>query len=401
MTRAVFLVSGVRTPIGRFGGALASVRPDDMAAHVIHALLKNTAAEIEQQLDDVIVGCANQAGEDNRNVARMALLLAGVPASVPGVTVNRLCASGMEAVVQGARAIALNDAELIVAGGVESMTRAPYVMGKALSANARDQKLEDTTLGWRFGNPLMEQVYGLDTLTQTAENLASELDISRADQDAYALRSQQRAARAHANGFLAPEIAPLKIKNARGDVHVFDRDEHPRADCTLDRLAKLPTLIGNGTVTAGNCSGINDGAAALLLASEKAVQQFNLTPLARIESAAAAGVAPRVMGIGPVPATEKLLHKMQLQLSDFDRIELNEAFAAQVLACTRSWQLDDDDERVNANGGAIALGHPLGMSGARLVLTAARELQRIKGGRALCSLCIGVGQGLSLSLQRV
>jgi acetyl-CoA acetyltransferase family protein len=307
----------------------------------------------------------------------------------------------MEAVIQGARAIALGDAELIIAGGVESMTRAPLVMGKAGSSFGREQKLEDTTLGWRFANPLMEKIYGIDSLTQTAENLSVELEISRADQDAFAWRSQQRAAQALASGFFSGEIAPLKLKNARGEVHIIDRDEHPRADTQLEKLAKLPTLISNGTVTAGNCSGINDGAAALLLASEAAINEFNLTPLARIESSAAAGVAPRLMGIGPVPATEKLLHKMQLQLSDFDVIELNEAFAAQVLACTRSWELSDDAEKINPNGGAIALGHPLGMSGARLVLTAARELQRRKGHRALCTLCIGVGQGVSLSIQRV
>lgn len=401
MSRAVFLVAGLRTPIGRYGGALSTVRSDDMAAHVIHALLKQFPEALEQQLDDVILGCANQAGEDNRNIARMSLLLAGVPATVPGVTVNRLCASGIEAVIQAARAIALGDADLMIAGGVESMTRAPFVMGKAANGFARDQKLEDSTLGWRFPNPLMEKIYGIDSLTQTAENLASELEISRSDQDAYAWRSQQRAAAAQECGFFAGEIAPLKIKNGRGELQIIDRDEHPRADTELDKLAKLPSLISNGTVTAGNCSGINDGAAALLLASEAAVKQFNLTPLARIEASAAAGVAPRVMGIGPVPATEKLLHKMQLQLSDFDVIELNEAFAAQVLACTRSWELSDDAEGLNPNGGAIALGHPLGMSGARLVLTAARELQRRKGNRALCTLCIGVGQGVSLSLQRV
>ena len=401
MSGAVFLVDGTRTAIGRFGGALASVRSDDMAAHVIHSLLKKFPLELEAQIDDVILGCANQAGEDNRNIARMALLLAGVPATVPGLTVNRLCASGMEAIVQGARAIALGDADVIVAGGVESMTRAPFVMAKAPQAFARDAKLEDTTLGWRFANPLMEKVYGLDSLTQTAENLASELDISRTDQDAFALRSQQRAAQAQRDGFFAGEISALKIKDAQGDIQLFDRDEHPRSDIELDKLIKLPPLLSNGSVTAGNCSGINDGAAAVLLASEAALQQFGLTPLARIEASSVAGVAPRVMGIGPVPATQKLLDKLRLQLSDFDIIEINEAFAAQVLACTRALDISDDADTVNPNGGAIALGHPLGMSGTRLVLTAARELKRRRGERALCTMCIGVGQGLSLSLKAV
>ncbi len=397
MTRAVFLVDGVRTPIARYGGALATVRPDDMAAHVIHALLRKFPDVIEQQIDDVYLGCANQAGEDNRNIARMALLLAGMPASIPGVTVNRLCASGAEAVVQGARAIACGDAELILAGGVESMTRAPFVLAKSATPFARTTTLEDTTLGWRFANPLMEKVYGLDSLTQTAENLAHELEISRHDQDAFALRSQQRAAKAYEDHFFDDELCSLNLRNERGELTPFVRDEHPRLT-TLETLAQLKPLIEHGTITAGNCSGINDGAAALLLASEDAMTAHNLTPLARIEASAMAGVAPRVMGIGPVPATQKLLQRLRLTLDDFSVIEINEAFAAQMLACLRLLELDDDAEHINPNGGAIALGHPLGMSGARLVLTAARELRRRRGQRALVSLCVGLGQGMSISL---
>jgi 3-oxoadipyl-CoA thiolase len=397
--RAAYLVDATRTPFGRLGGALAGIRTDDLATLPITALLARQPRVEPGALDEVIFGCANQAGEDNRNVARMAALLAGLPDSVPGVTVNRLCASGLEAIGQAARAIACGAAELVVAGGVEGMTRSPYVLGKADAAYARGQHLEDTTLGWRFVNPRMRERYGVDSMTQTAENLAREYAISRDDQDQCALRSQQRVARAQREGWLAEEITPVAVKHGEGATTVAV-DEHPRPATTLDALARLRPLLGAGTsITAGNASGLNDGAAAVLLASEAAVQRLQLEPLARICGMAAAGVAPRTMGLGPVPAIRKLLDRLQLTLADFDRIEINEAFAAQVLACTRALGLADDAEHVNANGGAIALGHPLGASGARLALTTAFALRRHRQRRALVSLCVGVGQGLAVALE--
>ncbi|MCE5233921.1 MAG: 3-oxoadipyl-CoA thiolase [Mizugakiibacter sp.] len=397
---SAYLVDATRTPFGRLGGALAGVRADDLAALPIAALLARHPALDGAALDEVILGCANQSGEDNRNVARMAVLLSGLPESVSAVTVNRLCASGLEAIGQAARAIACGEAELVIAGGVESMTRAPYVMAKADGAYARGQKLEDTTLGWRLVNPRMQAGYGIDSMTQTAENLARERGIDRDSQDAYALRSQQRAANAQAQGWLAEEITAVHAPRGRETV-VVQVDEHPRADTTAAKLAALKPLLGPGTsITAGNASGLNDGAAAVLLASEAALARHGLEPLARVVGMASAGVAPRVMGIGPVPAIRKLLARTGLGLSDFDRIEINEAFAAQVLACTRALDLPDGADRVNANGGAIALGHPLGASGARLAMTAAFALRRHRQRRALVSLCIGVGQGLALALER-
>jgi len=390
--RAAYLCDATRTPFGRYGGALAATRVDDLAALPLRALMSRHAALDWGVVDEVILGCANQSGEDNRNVARMALLLAGLPASVPGLTVNRLCASGLEACVQGARMIACGEAELVLAGGVEGMSRAPYVMAKAADPLSRAQQLEDTTLGWRMVNPAMRERYGVDSMAQTAENLALELGISRADQDAYALRSQQRAARALAEGRLAEEITP---------VGAFSADEQPRPDTSLERLATLrPIVSATGSVTAGNASGLNDGACALLLASEAAVRRHGLQPMARVVGAASAGVAPRTMGIGPVPAIYKLLERTQLALRDFDRIEINEAFAAQVLACARTLGLADDSDALNPHGGAIALGHPLGASGARLVASAARGLVRDRQQRALVSLCVGVGQGLAVAIER-
>jgi len=397
--RHAYLCDGIRTPFGRFRGGLASIRTDDLAALPIRHLLERHPALDPSAVDDVMLGCANQAGEDNRNVARMAALLAGLPQSVPGVTVNRLCASGLEAVGQAARAIALGEADLVIAGGVESMSRAPYVLAKADAAFSRDQKLEDTTLGWRFVNPRMRERYGVDTMTQTAENLARERGIARDDQDAFALRSQQRAARAQAEDRLAGELMPLPT--APGADVAPTVDEQPRPDTTAARLSALAPILGQGTtITAGNASGLNDGACALLAASEAAVARWNLVPRARVMGMAAAGVAPRIMGLGPVGATEKLLVRLRLSLADFDLVEINEAFAAQVLAVTRALGLADDAENVNRNGGAIALGHPLGASGARLALTAMRELERGGGRRALVSLCVGVGQGLSLAIER-
>jgi 3-oxoadipyl-CoA thiolase len=373
------------------------VRTDDLAALPIRRLLERHPGLDPAAIDDVYLGCANQAGEDNRNVARMAALLAGLPVSVPGATFNRLCASGLEAVGQAARACALGEAELVVAGGVESMTRAPYVLGKAETAHSRDQALYDTTLGWRFVNPRMQERHGVDSMAQTAENLAREHDISREDQDAYAWRSQQRAARAVTDGWFADELIEVR---ASADGRTIRADEQPRADTTLERLASLAPILGPGTsITAGNASGINDGACALLVASEAAIARWNLAPRARVLGMAACGVAPRVMGIGPVEATRKLLTRLHLGLADFDVIEINEAFAAQVLAVTRGLGLPDDAEHVNPNGGAIALGHPLGASGARLALTALRQLERIGGRRALVTLCVGVGQGLALALE--
>ncbi|MGN6228381.1 MAG: 3-oxoadipyl-CoA thiolase [Dyella sp.] len=397
--RNAWLIDATRTPFGRLGGALAAVRADDLAAQPIAALLARHPRLDPAAIDEVILGCANQAGEDNRNVARMAALLAGLPAEVPGVTVNRLCASGLEAIGQGARAIACGEAELVIAGGVESMTRAPYVLAKADGAFARNQQLEDTTLGWRLINPRMRAGYGVDSMTQTAENLAREHGIDRASQDAYALRSQGRAAYAQRQGWLAEEITPVALR-ADGAAGQVALDEHPRPATTDAQLAALKPLLGPDTsITAGNASGLNDGAAAMLLASDDAVRRLGLTPLARITGLASAGVAPRVMGIGPVPAIRKLLARSGRELSDFDRIEINEAFAAQVLACTRALGLPDDAEHVNANGGAIALGHPLGASGVRLAMTAAFALRRHRQQRALVSLCVGVGQGLALALE--
>jgi 3-oxoadipyl-CoA thiolase len=399
--REAFVCAAIRTPFGRHGGTLARVRADDLAARPVRALVDRFPAVDWDALDDVILGCANQAGEDNRNVARMAVLIAGLPVSVPGVTVNRLCASGLEAVGQAARAIREGEADLIIAGGVESMSRSPYVLGKAALPFARDQKLEDTTLGWRFVNPTIEAAYGIDSMTQTAENLARERGVSRADQDAYAARSQQRAERARANGWLAEEITGVPVTLGR-DAVVVDRDEHPRPGTTVEDLARLVPLLGPGTtITAGNASGVNDGAGALLLASEDAVRRFHLRPLARVRRMASAGVAPRTMGLGPVPAIRKLLAREHTTLADYDLVEINEAFAAQVLACTRALGLPDDAEFVNPNGGAIALGHPLGASGARLCTTAILEMRRRGARRALVSLCVGVGQGLALALERV
>jgi len=398
--RAAFICDATRTPFGRYSGALSAVRVDDLAALPLRALMARHPALDWGALDEVILGCANQAGEDNRNVARMALLLAGLPASVPGVTVNRLCASGLEACASAARLVACGEAELVLAGGVEGMSRAPYVMAKATDALSRAQQLEDTTLGWRMVNPLMRERYGVDSMAQTAENLALEMGITRADQDGYALRSQQRAARALAEGRLAAEITSVPAGDARRAAEVAV-DEQPRADSTLDKLAALkPIVSADGTVTAGNASGLNDGACALLIASEAAVLKHGLRPMARLLGAASAGVAPRTMGSGPVPAIHKLLARLQLSLDAFGRIEVNEAFAAQVLACARGLGLADDSERLNPHGGAIALGHPLGASGARLLASAARGLARDGQQRALVSLCVGVGQGLAVAIER-
>ena len=396
MTEA-YLVDGVRTPIGRYGGGLAGVRADDLAAHAVRSLVERHEAVDWGALDDVVLGCANQAGEDNRNVARMAVLLAGLPVDVSGSTVNRLCASGLDAVATAARSIRSGDADLVVAGGVESMTRAPFVMPKARAPWDRSTEVHDTTIGWRFVNPAMAEAYGVESMPETAQNLADEHGVSREDQDAFALRSQERTAKAVANGRLAREIVPVSYEERRGTVTV-EADEHPRAT-TLDKLASLRPIVPGGSVTAGNASGVNDGAAAVLVASEQAVRRYGLTPLARISGAAAAGVPPRTMGIGPVPATRKLLARHGLQLDAIDVVELNEAFAAQALAVTRELGLPDDAEHVNPNGGAIALGHPLGASGARLALTAAMELHDRGASRALATLCVGVGQGVSLLLE--
>jgi 3-oxoadipyl-CoA thiolase len=395
----VFLCAALRTPFGRHGGALALVRSDDLAALTLAGVLGSVPQVDPAGIDEVILGCANQAGEDNRNVARMALLLAGLPPSVPGVTVNRLCSSGLEAIGQGARMIACAEADLVLAGGVESMTRSPLVLSKAAGAWDRDQKIHDSTLGWRFVNPKMQEHFGTDSMPETAEHLAREKGISREDQDAYAYRSQQRAARAQAEGRLAAELLAVDVKIASGTTRV-DVDEHPRPSTTLEGLARLKPILGPGTtITAGNSSGINDGAGAVLLASESAVARHGLQPIARITGMASAGVAPRTMGLGPVPAIRKLLARAGASLADYDVIEINEAFAAQVLACTRELGLPDDAEHVNPNGGAIAFGHPLGASGARLAITAALELRRRQGRRALVSLCVGVGQGLALALE--
>lgn len=400
MTREVFLCDAVRTPIGRFGGALAMVRTDDLAAVPLKALQVRNPNVDWDRLEEVYIGCANQAGEDNRDVARMALLVAGLPQTVPGTTINRLCASGLDAVGSAARAIRAGEIDFAIAGGVESMTRAPLVMSKAETAFQRSAEIHDTTIGWRFINPVMKAQYGVDSNPETAENVAQEFQITRADQDAYAFRSQQRAAKAAA--FLAEEIVPVDAKDARGKPATVTMDEHPRSDTTLEGLAKLKTPFRTpGTVTAGNASGVNDGAAAMLLASEDAVKTHGLKPRARILGMATAGVPPRIMGIGPVPATRKLLAKLALNIGDFDAIEINEAFAAQVVACLRQLGLPDDADQVNPNGGAIALGHPLGMSGSRIAMTAVHQLEKSGGKRALATLCVGVGQGVSLALERV
>lgn len=397
-----FICDFVRTPIGRFEGALARIRPDDLAAHAIKSLLARHGG-LAESIDEVFMGCANQAGEDNRNVARMALLLAGVPEHVPGVTLNRLCASGLDAVGAAARAIRAGEVDLAIAGGVESMTRAPFVMGKSEKAFQRTTEIYDTTIGWRFVNAQMKAAYGVDSMPETGENVARDYRVSREDQDAYALRSQQRAARAQQSGVLAEQISPVSIPGTKGSASTsVERDEQPRADTSIEALAKLkPVVRPDGTVTAGNASSINDGAAALLLASGAAVQKYGLTPRARILGFAAAGVAPRVMGVGPVPAVEKLLKRLNLKVSDLDVVELNEAFASQALACVRALGLPDDAEHVNANGGAIALGHPLGMSGARIAGAAVHELARRGGRYALATMCVGVGQGAALAVERV
>jgi len=397
-----FICDAVRTPIGRFGGALSSMRPDDMAAHVIEALLARYPDLNKGAIDEVVFGAANQAGEDNRNVARMASLLAGLPVEVPASTINRLCASGMDAVATAARGIRAGDYHLAIAGGVESMSRAPFILPKSETAFARKAEIYDTTIGWRFVNPAMKAAYGVDSMPETADHVAADYHISRADQDAFALRSQQRWAAAHAAQKFADEIIPVPVPQRRGDPVIFDTDEHPRPDTKAERLASLAGVNGDGsTVTAGNASGVNDGAAALLLASAEGAKMHGLRPIARIVATAAAGVAPRVMGIGPVPATRKALDMAGLSIEDMDVIEINEAFAAQGLACLRQLGIDDDAPHVNPNGGAIAIGHPLGMSGARLVLTAAYELKRRGGRYALCTMCVGVGQGVSMIIEAV
>ncbi len=396
-----FICDAIRTPVGRYGGSLSTVRTDDLAAIPLRALLQRNAALAPEAIDDVIYGCANQAGEDNRNVARMAALLAGLPVTVPGATINRLCGSSLDAVGTAARAIKSGEANIMIAGGVESMSRAPFVMAKADAAFSRSIKVEDTTIGWRFVNPQMKAKYGIDSMPETAENVAAEFKISRADQDAFARRSQQRYAKALAAGFFAHEITPVTLPQKKGDAIVVNKDEHPR-ETTLEALAKLKGVVReDGTVTPGNASGVNDGACAVLLASEAAAKAHGLTPRARVLAMATAGVAPRIMGVGPAPATRKALERAGLSLEQIDVLELNEAFAAQVLAVTRDLGLADDAPNVNANGGAIAIGHPLGASGARLVATALNQL-RVSGGRyALCTMCIGVGQGIALIIERV
>jgi acetyl-CoA acyltransferase len=397
-----FICDAVRTPVGRYGGALSSVRPDDLAAIPLSALAARNRDVDWAAVDDVILGCANQAGEDNRNVARMAVLLAKLPVEVPGSTLNRLCGSGMDAVGTAARAIKAGEANLMLAGGVENMSRAPFVMGKTETPFSREAAIADTTIGWRFINPAMRALHGVDSMPETAENVAQDYQISRADQDAFALRSQQRAGKAHAEGRFAREIVAVEVRQRKGDPKRVEADEHPRPDTTLDQLARLKGVVRpDGTVTAGNASGVNDGACALVLASEEAVRRYGLTPRARIVAMATAGVAPRVMGMGPAPATRKVLAQVGLSLSDMDVIELNEAFASQALAVLRDLGLPDDAKQVNRYGGAIALGHPLGMSGARLVTTAVNQLEEIGGRYALCTMCIGVGQGIATILERV
>jgi len=397
-----YICDYIRTPIGRFGGSLSAVRTDDLGAVPIRALIERNKGMDPAAISDVLYGCANQAGEDNRNVARMALLLAGLPETVPGGTINRLCGSGMDALITAARAIKAGEAELMIAGGVESMSRAPFVMPKADTAYSRKAEIYDTTIGWRFVNPVMKKLYGVESMPETGENVAEEFGIGRADQDAFAWRSQQRAGRAMTSGRLAQEITPVTIPQRRGDPVVVEADEHPRPDTELAKLAKLPTPFREGgTVTAGNASGVNDGAAALIVASEAAAAKHGLTPIARILGGATAGIAPRIMGFGPAPATRKLCERLGLAVSDFDVIELNEAFASQGLAVMRDLGLADDAEHVNPNGGAIALGHPLGMSGARIAGTAALELRERGAKLALATMCIGVGQGIAIALEKV
>ena len=401
MTAEAFICDYVRTPIGRYGGALAAVRADDLAAAPIRELMRRHPG-LAEKVDEVFLGCANQAGEDNRNLARMALLLAGLPDSIPGATVNRLCASGMDAVAAAARAIKAGEIELAVAGGAESMTRAPFVMGKAGTAFQRSAEVFDTTIGWRFVNPMMKKLYGVDSMPETAQNVADEYQVSRADQDAFALRSQQRAAAAQTRGTFEPEIAPVEIKDRKGNMARVEKDEHPRPDTTVEALARLAGIVRpDGSVTAGNASGVNDGAAALIVASGDAAEAHGLKPIARILGFASAGVAPRVMGVGPIPAVTKLCERLKLTPASFDVVELNEAFASQALACLRGLGLKDDFDRVNPNGGAIALGHPLGMSGARIAGAAALELKRRGGRYALATMCVGVGQGAALAIERV
>ena len=396
-----YICDAIRTPFGRYGGALSSVRTDDLATLPIKALMERNPQVDWKAVDDVIYGCVNQAGEDNRNVARMASLLAGLPVDVPGVTVNRLCGSSMEATGTAARAIKSGETHLMIAGGVESMSRAPFVLAKAESAFSRAAKIEDTTIGWRFVNPLMKKMYGIDSMPETAENVALDFNIARADQDAFALRSQQRYAAAFKAGFFKSEIMPVNLPQKKGDPLIITNDEHPR-ETSLEALAKLKGIVKEGgTVTAGNASGVNDGACAILLASESAIKQHGLTPRARVLAMATAGVAPRIMGFGPAPAMRKVLEKTGLNISQMDVIELNEAFAAQGLAVTRDHGLADDDARVNPNGGAIAVGHPLGASGARLITTALNQLQRVQGRYALCTMCIGVGQGIAIIIERI
>ncbi|HFD2141985.1 3-oxoadipyl-CoA thiolase [Acinetobacter baumannii] len=397
-----YIIDAIRTPFGRYAGGLAPVRADDLGAVPIKALIQRNPSVDWEQVDDVIYGCANQAGEDNRNVGRMSALLAGLPYQVPATTINRLCGSSLDAIAIAARAIKAGEANLVIAGGVESMSRAPYVMGKSDSAFGRSQKIEDTTMGWRFINPKLKELYGVDTMPQTAENVAEQFNVNRADQDQFALVSQQRTASAQAKGFFSKEIVAVEIPQRKGDAVVIDTDEHPRASTTLEGLSKLkPVVKADGTVTAGNASGINDGAAALLIASDDAVQAYNLKPRAKIIASTAVGIEPRIMGFAPAPAIKKLLKQANLTLEQMDVIELNEAFAAQALAVTRDLGLPDNSDKVNPNGGAIALGHPLGASGARLVTTALNQLEQTGGRYALCSMCIGVGQGIALIIERV
>lgn len=400
--QTAYIIDAIRTPFGRYGGSLASVRADDLGAVVIEALINRNTQVDFGQVGDVIFGCANQAGEDNRNVGRMSALLAGLPTQVPATTINRLCGSSLDAIAIANRAIKAGEANLIIAGGVESMSRAPFVMGKADNAFDRTQKIEDTTMGWRFINPKLDALYGVDTMPQTAENVAEKFGISREDQDKFALRSQQLTKTAQDNGFFDKEIIPVSIPKRKAEPVIVKKDEHPRADTTLEGLAKLkPIVKADGTITAGNASGINDGASAILIASDKAVAKFDLKPRAKIIASTTVGIEPSIMGFAPVPAIQKLLAMTNLSLDDIDVIELNEAFAAQALACTRELGLTDDDSRINPNGGAIAIGHPLGASGARLVTTALNQLENINGKYALCSMCIGVGQGIALIIEKV
>jgi 3-oxoadipyl-CoA thiolase len=400
--RDAYICDFVRTPIGRFGGALAKVRPDDLAAHVIKALMARNPSLNKDKIEEVFFGCANQAGEDNRNIARMGLLLAGLPVSVPGNTINRLCASGLDAVGAASRAIKTGEISLAIAGGAESMSRAPFVMGKAQEAFSRNAEIYDTTIGWRFINPLMKQQYGVDSMPETGENVAEEYQVKREDQDKFALRSQHRAVAAQKRGYFDGEIVPIEVPGGKAGPVKVDKDEHPRGDTTIEGLAKLKTPFRNpGTVTAGNASGVNDGAAALIIASEEAAKANGLKPRARILGLASAGVPPRIMGIGPVPAVEKLTARLGIPASKFDVIELNEAFASQALACMRQFGVADDAEHVNPNGGAIALGHPLGMSGARIAGTAMRALEESGGKYGLATMCVGVGQGVALAIERV